>query len=900
MAPTLTKSGAPSNRREKIPEGTLCVVCEDLASGIHYSVASCNGCKTFFRRALVNKQTFTCQFNGECLVGKNVRCVCRSCRLKKCFDQGMDPKAIQHDRDKIRYTKVLKRQKEEAKAREEAERERMLKVKDEIGSPGSVECCDGPSSSRATSSTRVFDSEVDLFCISGALLATGTLTDLDSTLTELMRIEKKLIEVRNAYRHDDQISTIWNMYIGSRAMLSEDDWLASATQMQPMLFSLTERVQTAQPSPYRCAKITPWSLREWFQRDLTLMMEWVKLLPGCEHLMTTDKVALQKNFALTYAVFQLTFYTQDTTVLGGFEESEGTTMEERWKNLKRAGEPLRARTPPPPIPSLTSSLHLPAGLVNLANSLYKQPLSKRIRDEILNDEPHCSEYLRRLTEAGPCSSTSTSSSFVIPPNESTSSFLSKNGLTAVSSFSESIATSNAPPLPPTMSTGLPGALSDCLGASLQASHTSAPALNHYPTYPTGFFSALCNSLANSPGSLCFPPSPILTASPLITSSPLMVQSPLMATSPMMASTMTAASPLAASATLMAQSPLMAASPLMVASPLATTSTLASLSMSGISTMTMASFMAPAPPQKEKTPEIDVETLSMDGRSEDRRASDDALFRHPATIGRRLSLSGSSSDMISTLNLMSMRSPDEPCSSRRDEHLASTSASVAQASSSSSSQTIKEEPQSPAVHQTTVIRSSTDDDEVQEIEKTGKRKSTEEDEETPADPTPEAQIMNRISYPDGTFIERDKERPFNDELYGLLIDGIWKVFRKHDIDQATFVLYKMMVFFNEELTHRRDRGNLSEDGIQYVTMMREKINMQLLVHLQRKRGKDGLKVFSNLLLLGSTIARVRNALRKMFTMTSIFVPSNDLVDQLILKEEEKEESPSAFKHFHPPL
>ncbi|CAJ0573639.1 unnamed protein product, partial [Mesorhabditis spiculigera] len=62
---------------------TLCAVCEDVATGNHYNVASCNGCKTFFRRAIVNKRNFVCMGDGNCAVNKGVRCACRHCRLKK-------------------------------------------------------------------------------------------------------------------------------------------------------------------------------------------------------------------------------------------------------------------------------------------------------------------------------------------------------------------------------------------------------------------------------------------------------------------------------------------------------------------------------------------------------------------------------------------------------------------------------------------------------------------------------------------------------------------------------------------------------------------------------------------------------------------------------------------------
>uniref|UniRef100_A0A0K0ESV6 Nuclear receptor domain-containing protein n=1 Tax=Strongyloides stercoralis TaxID=6248 RepID=A0A0K0ESV6_STRER len=95
-------------QRRKVPEGELCAVCCDKATGYHYGVASCNGCKTFFRRTIVSEHVFVCQYNGNCDINKNVRCACRHCRFNKCLAVGMDSNAIQNDRDRIGPTKKLK------------------------------------------------------------------------------------------------------------------------------------------------------------------------------------------------------------------------------------------------------------------------------------------------------------------------------------------------------------------------------------------------------------------------------------------------------------------------------------------------------------------------------------------------------------------------------------------------------------------------------------------------------------------------------------------------------------------------------------------------------------------------------------------------------------------------
>uniref|UniRef100_A0A3Q3KLP8 Estrogen receptor 2a n=1 Tax=Monopterus albus TaxID=43700 RepID=A0A3Q3KLP8_MONAL len=112
---TVSKSG---RRRSQVSEEEVvvssggradfhyCAVCHDYASGYHYGVWSCEGCKAFFKRSIQGHNDYICPATNQCTIDKNRRKSCQACRLRKCYEVGMTKCGMRKERGSLRNSQT--------------------------------------------------------------------------------------------------------------------------------------------------------------------------------------------------------------------------------------------------------------------------------------------------------------------------------------------------------------------------------------------------------------------------------------------------------------------------------------------------------------------------------------------------------------------------------------------------------------------------------------------------------------------------------------------------------------------------------------------------------------------------------------------------------------------------
>lgn len=85
-----TSSNDQNSIQNTDTQPTVCVICGDKATGNHYGITSCEGCKGFFKRTVQNKKVYTCRnLSKDCPIDKRHRNRCQFCRYQKCIAAGM-------------------------------------------------------------------------------------------------------------------------------------------------------------------------------------------------------------------------------------------------------------------------------------------------------------------------------------------------------------------------------------------------------------------------------------------------------------------------------------------------------------------------------------------------------------------------------------------------------------------------------------------------------------------------------------------------------------------------------------------------------------------------------------------------------------------------------------------
>jgi len=93
----------------------VCAVCSDKATGIHYRVLSCEGCKGFWRRTIQRNMgnKYTCKvWTEKCPITPETRGRCQRCRYLACTRAGMVADLVMADKERLSRLRLVDQNRE--------------------------------------------------------------------------------------------------------------------------------------------------------------------------------------------------------------------------------------------------------------------------------------------------------------------------------------------------------------------------------------------------------------------------------------------------------------------------------------------------------------------------------------------------------------------------------------------------------------------------------------------------------------------------------------------------------------------------------------------------------------------------------------------------------------------
>ncbi|VDM42089.1 unnamed protein product, partial [Toxocara canis] len=245
----ITNSGCPR----------FCAICGGSATGYHYDVASCNGCKAFFRRSFMSGKRYECKGDRKCKLNKGSRIWCRACRFEKCVEVGMKPELMY-----------------------------LSKKSASSGSPGSLanhECL--KSLPMPTLTTRLLRLDK---------------TEYGAIIGSLQYVEMKCEFLRRSSfdPNDNPVSLVDIINAPSHlAIVQPYQTVTEWSKKQPRQLEYHGEVR----------KLEIVTSKLWVMCDLVLTVEFAKTLPFFDKLSCTDKYLLMKNTALVNCSLLQSYYS---------------------------------------------------------------------------------------------------------------------------------------------------------------------------------------------------------------------------------------------------------------------------------------------------------------------------------------------------------------------------------------------------------------------------------------------------------------------------------------------------------------------------------------------------------------------------------------------------------------